>query len=389
MNMEMKKNDSEEQNGDDTSKKSGAVDTGRRVDVSGIGKRPPTTVRRRNVTDRPKAAPQGDGTGGEAQVEEAPKSKTTYAQVAREAPIEIAERATPLYVEPLEIDDSGDFAAMLDESDDNASRMSLKIGDKVSGKIVHIGKDYVFVALGPKVEAAIATVEVSDEDGNVTVRLGQKLSAYVMSTSGGVTISNQMSQAGLDTAMLEEAAAKKVPIEGKVLAVNKGGFDVQISGKRAFCPVGQIDSRFVEDTSVFVGRTLSFIIERIEEGGRNIVVSRRALLERERTEKAIELIKELELNKRYDAVITRVADFGAFADIGGLEGLIPRSEISHGRIERVSDAVSTGDRVEVVVLSFDIDKSHPTKSKLSFSLKEDQGRSLHSALAQDSSWGNS
>ncbi len=137
-----------------------------------------------------------------------------------------------------------------------------------------------------------------------------------------------------------------------------------------FCPVGQIDIRFVEDTNSFVGNILPFLIERIEDGGRNIVVSRRALLERERRNRATETIKTLELNKKYDAVITRVADFGAFADIGGLEGLIPRSEIAHGHIDKVSGVVSSGDNVEVIVLSFEINESDPVKSKLSFSLKK-------------------
>lgn len=371
--MDAKKIEGEEHTNDDASKKSGAVDTGRRVDVSGAQKRAPTTTRRRHPAERSMSQASKADAGDDAEVE-APKVTTTYAKATREDRAENshvkAERTTPLYVEPLEIDDSGDFAAMLNESDDDASRMSIKIGDKVSGKIIHLGKENIFVALGPKLEAAIATAELTDENGDISVRMGQKISAYVVSTMGGVTISNQMSQAGLDSALLEEAAAKKIPVEGKILAVNKGGFDVQVSGKRAFCPVGQIDIKFVEDTSQFVGRSLAFVIERIEEGGRNIVVSRRALLERERKDKAIELIKDLEKNKRYDAVITRVADFGAFADIGGLEGLIPRSEIAHGHIERVSDAVSTGDRVEVMVLHFEIDDANPSKSKISFSLKK-------------------
>lgn len=382
--MDSKKIEDEDTiNNDDKAPQSGAVDTGRRVDVSNLHTpRSSQTVRRRPGGAH--AAPKKPAASHDDNAEILTTSKPrTFADVARDEQLDKMplrpEKATTLYVEPLEIDESGDFAALLGETEDNASRTPLKIGDKVTGKVVHVGKEYTFVALSPKIEAAMATIEFTDDAGNVTVRFGQKVSAYVVSTTGGVTLSNQIAHAGVDTGMLEEAAAKKVPVEGKVLSVNKGGFDVQISGKRAFCPVGQIDIKFVEDTSTFVGRTLTFIIERIEEGGRNIVVSRRALLERERKEKARELIKSLEVNKRYEAVITRVADFGAFADIGGLEGLIPRSEISHGHIERVSDAVSTGDRVEVVVLSFEIDDANPTKSRVSFSLKKtkDDPYTLH------------
>jgi small subunit ribosomal protein S1 len=338
-----------------------AVDTGKRVDVGGLSGQRPKTIRSRpprhetyEVKKRPPAEPT-----------EKPMQAVLKSEMVKPEP----ERKIPLYVEPLEFDDSGDFAAMLNASDDEGA-VSFKMGDKVSGKIIHIGKEHVFVGLGPKVEAAMAAAELMGPDGQISVRLGQKISAYVISTNGGVTISNNVAQSGLDLAMLEEACAKRVPVEGKVLSVNKGGFEVQISEKRAFCPVGQIDRKFVEDTASFVGRTLNFLIERVEEGGRNIVVSRRALLMRDQKDQALETIKGLEVNKRYTATITRVADFGAFADIGGLEGLIPRSEISHGHIERVADVVSSGDRVEVVVLSFEINEADPIKSKLSFSLKK-------------------
>ncbi|HXW60623.1 MAG TPA: S1 RNA-binding domain-containing protein, partial [Myxococcota bacterium] len=120
----------------------------------------------------------------------------------------------------------------------------------------------------------------------------------------------------------------------------------------------------------FIGRTEEFLIERIEEGGRNIVVSRKALLARKQRELALETIKDLEVDKRYSAVITRVADFGAFADIGGLEGLIPRSELSYGHVGSPSDVVSTNDRVEVLVTSFEINEADPVKSRISLSLKK-------------------
>lgn len=338
-----------------------AVDTGKRVDVGAA------LSRTKTIRSRPPRAPRPQKPAQEATAEVVAKPQVVMREEVKVNPESLK---VPLYVEPLEFDDSGDFAAMLAQSEGQAPTVSLNLGDKVSGKIIHIGKEHVFVGLGPKIEAAIATDELKDADGNLSVRLGQKISAYVISTHGGVTLSNNVAQSGLDLAMIEDACAKKIPVEGKVLSVNKGGFEVEISGRRAFCPVGQIDAKFVEDTAPFIGRTLSFVIERVEEGGRNIVVSRRVLLMRERKEKALETIKDLEINKKYTAVITRVADFGAFADIGGLEGLIPRSEISHGRIERVSDAVSSGDRVEVVVLSFEINEADPLKSKLSFSLKK-------------------
>lgn len=366
----------EENTGDQAKVKTTAVDTGRRVDVGAIKPRP-TFVRKRPTHSREERNPavkeveptNVDTTADEQKVEPQPKVESVVAPPQTTNERREPEKRIPIYVEPLEFDESGDFAAMLAQSEDEGQK-SYQVSDKVTGKIVHVGKDHTFIALSPKVEAAIATVELCDEHGQPTVRVGQKITSYVISTHGGITLSNNVAQSGLDSALLEEACAKKIPVEGKVAAVNKGGFDVQISGKRAFCPVSQIDNKFVEEPSAFVGRTLNFIIDRIEEGGKNIVVSRRSLLEREKKEKARETIKGLELNKRYEAVITRVADFGAFADIGGLEGLIPRSEIAHGHIDRVADVISSGDRVEVMVLSFDINEDEPSKSKLSFSLKK-------------------
>jgi small subunit ribosomal protein S1 len=356
MSIDAKKDDSI-----DKPVKTVAVDTGKRIDVSEANRS--TTVRRRSAIERhERRGSTMTKAAVEAVEEQESRPRPTIAVVE-------PERRVPLYVEPLEFDESGDFLSMLLESEGDEKSVSIKVGDKVTGKVVHIGKD-IFVAIGPKVEASISASELSDADGNALVRVGQKITSYVVSTHGGITLSNNVAQSGLDLVMLEEACAKRIPVEGKVMAVNKGGFDIQVSGKRAFCPVGQIDLRFVEDTNSFVGKNLSFLIERIEEGGRNIVVSRRALLERERHDKAIELIKDIEVNKRYDAVITRIADFGAFADIGGIEGLIPRSELSHGHIERVLDVVSSGDRVEVVVLNFEPDQNNPSKSRLSFSLKK-------------------
>lgn len=366
MSMDTKKIDNPK-NESDKSVKVTAVDTGKRIDVSEAHRSP--TVRRRTALER-----------HERRGASLPKGKKMEAEVTEKEPvvrprpvtmdIPEPERRVPLYVEPIEFDETGDFLSMLLENESEEKNVAFKVGDKVSGKVVHIGKENVFVSIGPKAEASISVAELSDADGNITVRIGQKISSYVVSIHGGITLSNDVAQSGLDLVMLEEAAAKKIPVEGKVMALNKGGFDVQVSGKRAFCPVGQMDIRFVEDKNSFIGKNLSFLIERIEEGGRNIVVSRRALLERERHDKALELIKDVEVGKRYDAVITRVADFGAFADIGGLEGLIPRSELSYGHIERVLDVVASGDRVQVVVLNFEPDEKNPSKSKLSFSLKK-------------------
>jgi small subunit ribosomal protein S1 len=335
-----------------------AVDTGKRIDVSGVEPKK-TTIRRFDEKKKPKVH--------EPRLKEPVKEEKApliIEKISEEIPVRLISN-----VEPLEIDESGDFASLLDESEAQSKDVSLSIGDKVSGKIIHIGADHAFIALGTKLEAAMDRIELCDAEGNLLYSVGDPISAYVSSVQGGVTISNKAAQSSLDSAMLEDAMANRAPVEGKVLSVNKGGFEIGIGQKRAFCPIGQIDLRFVEDPSTFVGKVLAFLIQRIEEGGRNIVVSRRSLLEREAKDKALKTIENLEKEKRYQATITRVTDFGAFADIGGLEGLIPRSELSYGRFEKVSDVLSTNDRVEVQVLSFEINQENPLKSKLTLSLK--------------------
>lgn len=352
-----------------------AVNTGKTVDISPMPAQKKTTLRKEGERHGKKHGPKQEEPEDDAALERIPvkpsvpnkKEPTTILRSEEERTVE-----RPIIpVEPLEIDESGDFAAMLFESEkDQQKNVFAKLGDKITGRIIQMSGDNIFIVLGPKAEASIPLAEFLDADGNPKVKVGDTISGFVVSTYGGVHLSNQVSQKGLDDSMLLDAQAKGVPVEGKVTGVNKGGFEVTIAGKRAFCPVGQIDDRFVEDTNSFVGRVLNFLVERVEEGGRNIVVSRRALLTREKKEKAKDTLKTLEVGQTVDAVITRVTDFGAFADIGGIEGLIPRSEISHGHIDRVSDEISSNDRVSVQVLNVEKNEAEPSKSKVSLSIKK-------------------
>lgn len=337
-----------------------AEDTGRRIDVAGINAK--ATIRRgpekRVVTEAASEKPRPSK----------PKPEREPAIRPEDAPA--MEPMRPMDVETVEFDDSGDFAALLLESGGLPDKVNLQVGAKASGKIVHIGQENTFVTIGSKVEGVIPTRELLDKDGVLTVKVGDTLSSYVVSMSGGVLLSNSGASALADGRILIDAWAQGMPVEGKVTGVNKGGFDVQVAGSRAFCPISKIDIRYVEDAALYVGKVLPFLIERIEEGGKNIVVSHRALLERQAKEHAIELIKSLDVGKNYDGVVVRVADFGAFVDIGGIQGLIPRSEISHIRFDKVTDVISPNDRVEVLVTSFEKNEEHPEKSRVSLSLKK-------------------
>jgi hypothetical protein len=162
-----------------------AVDTGKRVDVSEVQRS--TIVRKRTALERHEK--RGKVREVKKVEEEAP-----VIHRPRIIPEPEPEQRIPLYVEPVEFDDSGDFMSMLLESESGEKNITFKVGDKISGKIVHIGKDNIFVSIGPKAEASMSISELLDTDGNLTVRMGQKISSYVVSIHGGITLSNNVAQ---------------------------------------------------------------------------------------------------------------------------------------------------------------------------------------------------
>ncbi len=160
-----------------------------------------------------------------------------------------------------------------------------------------------------------------------------------------------------------EAARTGLPVEGIVKAVNKGGLEVEVHGVRAFCPVSQIDVRFVGDPTSFVGQKLLFRVQRADQ--RDAVLSRRALLEEERAAKAKTTREKLAPGAVFDGVVTSVQDYGAFVDLGGVEGLVHVSELSWDRVSKPQDLLKSGDGVQVQVLKIDQDPKKGERISLS------------------------
>ena len=242
--------------------------------------------------------------------------------------------------------DEGSFADMFAASD-SAPRRRFQVGEKVAGKIIQLGHDVAFLELGSGVaEAMIEVAELMDADGNVAAREGDIVDGVVVHTGDrGVVISKGHGRTTRDGARdaLVEAARTGLPVEGVVKAVNKGGLEVEVHGARAFCPVSQIDVRFVGDPASFVGQKLLFRVQRAD--GRDAVLSRRALLEEERAAKAKETREKLAPGAVLDGVVTSVQDYGAFVDLGGLEGLVHVSELSWDRVSKPQDLLAAGDQV--------------------------------------------
>ncbi|MFH1529670.1 MAG: 30S ribosomal protein S1 [Pseudomonadota bacterium] len=257
----------------------------------------------------------------------------------------------------------GEFEAMLKESEDAGFVLP---GEIVTGTVVRVGREWVFVDLGGKSEGVIAVQEFAgEEEGEITVKVGDEVEATVLTTRGGVRLSVKLQRSDQNMDVLRDAFESEIPVEGRVIETNRGGFRVDIGEQRAFCPVSQIDLNYVENPEQFVGQLYHFrIIEfNIEQG--NIVVSRRIILEQERKVLAAQVREGLKPGQILTGVVKKLMPFGAFVDIGGLDGLVHISEIAWERIENPADYLTEGQRIQVKVLKFEEDRD-----RLALSIKE-------------------
>jgi small subunit ribosomal protein S1 len=272
-----------------------------------------------------------------------------------------------------------DFASMLAEFEQQhpTSKRSRgpKVGAEVRGRVISIGQEAVFIDLGAKSEGTIDLVELRDEDGNLKVQVGDELEARVVENderTGCYVLRRTLGRGPEARAELEQAHAHRIPIEGVVTAVNKGGVEVQVAGVRAFCPISQLAERHVEDANAYVGQKLKFLITRYEPGrGRelNLVLSRRTLLEEETRTRAAETRAKLAVGVVVSGTVSTLKDYGAFIDIGGIEGMLHVSEIGFGRVTHPRDALAVGQKVEVQILKIEKGDDPRRPEKISLSLK--------------------
>lgn len=242
------------------------------------------------------------------------------------------------------------------------SRKQLpRVGEKVTAKIFQLGAETVFATIG-KHEAMIDLDELKDDQGILRYGVGDEIEAFVMETGAkGIQLSRKLSKGAASLSMLVDARASGLPVEGLVISVNKGGLEVAVGDVRAFCPSSQVDVRPVKLEDL-VGQRLTFRVTEVKE--KNVVLSRRAILDEENKVKAAELKKTLAVGKVLKGRVVNVQAFGAFVDLGGLEGLIPVSELSHVRIGHPSEVVDVGNEVEVEVIRLeDAEPNSPDKSK--------------------------
>jgi small subunit ribosomal protein S1 len=301
-----------------------------------------------------KPAPEEDITPTENQPEPAAEEAAPPPAPAPEPTPEPAPVPEPPVAAADDADDdeesggSEEFSRMLEES--SATPADAAPGDKLTGTIVQLGEHDAFVDCGLRNELPIALTELKDKEGNLRHKEGDKVTGHVQKDGDGLRLTLAIDPRKAGHEALARAFADGTPVKGKVGDTNKGGFSVDLGGTRAFCPFSQIDLRRADDPTVFVGKEYEFKILELSDDGRNIVVSRRALLQERREEAASETRNSLKLGDARDGVVTRLVPFGAFVDIGGLEGLVHISQISHQRVGHPGDVLKEGQEVKVKVL---------------------------------------
>jgi small subunit ribosomal protein S1 len=246
-----------------------------------------------------------------------------------------------------------DFAAMF-EASFQAKRFER--GQTIEGTIVAIGPEVALVNVGGKGEALIEIDELKNPEGVLEVATGDRIQAMVVSTAGGLTLSRKLARGAATERQLEDAFRAGLPVEGRVERAVKGGYEVRIARQRAFCPLSQIDILRNTDPAQHEGCVYAFRIIEYKEGGHNLVVSRRALLEEEQRARAAEIRRSIVAGAVLTGRVTSVREFGAFVDLGaGVQGLLHVSEMAWSRVLDTSQVVTPGEEITVRVLRVDPD----------------------------------
>lgn len=259
-----------------------------------------------------------------------------------------------------------DFAALFENSLSDMKPMAP--GQLVETEIVSISGDCIFLQLSGKSEGQLDKAEMTDKDGNLTVKEGDTIKAFFLSSKNGeMLFTTRISGDKAGSAVLENAFESGIPVEGIVEKEIKGGFEIKIGDTRAFCPYSQMDLKRVENPESYIGKNHTFKILEYGENGRNILVSIRAILEIKHKEQIEILKKELKENTVIKGTIKLIQDFGAFVDIRGVQALLPISEISRARVDDIHKTLSIGQEIEAEIIKLDWEKERITLSMKSLS----------------------
>jgi len=262
------------------------------------------------------------------------------------------------------VDTAESFEKLLEESE-RAAAVRPRSGEARKAVVVGISGDLVFIDLGGKREGAVELSEFVDENGVAQVKEGNSVEAFYVSSRDGIkrftTLVHGYTPRQLGD--IREASEAGIAVQGEVRREIKGGFEVSVGGVRCFCPFSHIDLKSGREGGLFLGQTFSFKVLEYKEGGRNIIVSRKAVLKEERDAKLEEVKETLEMGMEVTGTVRSVQNFGAFVELFGVvDALIPVSEMGWGRIRKPKDVVTVGQEVRTKVIGLDWEKNRLTLS---------------------------
>lgn len=277
-------------------------------------------------------------------------------------------------------EDHTTFREMLDAYDSKLQEGTIEVGDRVRGTVLKIGEEVAFVDFGGRSEAVIETRELLDDEGELKYATGDEMEAFIVSLEEGVRLTLSIRSSTKSPELLRQAYKAGIPIEGHVIGANEGGFEVDLKGVRGFCPISQIDTQYCEDPDPFIGRTLTFRIMEYREQGRHLVLSRRMHIEEEEKRRVTALRAQLKIGVELTGTVTRIQPFGAFVDLGGIEGLVHVSELSYARVQHPREVVTEGSTLKVKVI--EVKNLGEKRERIALSIKATQPDPWENVLEQ-------
>jgi len=316
----------------------------------------------------------------DAKVEEIPQQEKPVDAFQEETPdvepVQDQEAPSDQDQEDFLSDEDEDFDMDIDEEDPekmlevyDETLRDFEEGEIVKGVVVKIDRDEVMVDVGYKSEGYIPLSEFGTmPDGTPKVKVGDPVDVYLLrkeDQDGLVVLSKEIADQKIVWDRIAEAHERGEVVQGKIVRRIKGGLKVEIGNVKAFLPASQVELRPVQNFDRYIGKTLDMKVIKLSKRRRNIVLSRRVILEEEREAKRQATLATLEVGQIREGFVKNITQFGAFIDLGGVDGLLHKSDMSWGRVNHPSEVVSVGDKVEVMVLSVDVDAG-----KISLGMKQ-------------------
>tara|TARA_B110000444_G_scaffold261326_1_gene312649 strand:- start:7447 stop:9129 length:1683 start_codon:yes stop_codon:yes gene_type:complete len=252
---------------------------------------------------------------------------------------------------------SSSFAELFEES---LKTVEMNSGSIITGVITDIDKDWVTVHTGLKSEGVISKEEFLDDNGEISINIGDEVQVSLEAVEdgfGATRLSREKARAAESWIILDAALKAEEAVIGIISGKVKGGFTVEVQGLRAFLPGSLIDVRPIRDTSHLENKPLEFKVIKLDQKRNNVVVSRRAVMEQVNTDERDEMLANLEEGMTVKGLIKNLTDYGAFVDLGGIDGLLHITDMSWKRIKHPSEIVNVGDDVDVKILKFDRERS--------------------------------